>query len=135
MDALSSKEEEARGAKGSPSSSGDFKFTKLDRIRRSVEYRQIMVEGHKFRTPHFIFRWRVNRVGIQRLGISVSKKVGNSCARNRVKRRLREFFRHNRQKLPSGVDVVIIAAQGSSSLETRETFEELNRAVEQGFLL
>ncbi len=127
------KKKKLRGAKGLPSSSGDLKFTKLDRIRRSVEYRQIMVEGHKFRTPHFIFRWRVNRVGIRRLGISVSKKVGNSCARNRVKRRLREFFRHNRQKLPSGVDVVIIAAQGSSSLETRETFEELNRAVEQGF--
>ncbi len=133
MDALSSKEEEPRGEKGLPSSSGNFKFTKLDRIRRSVDYRQIMIEGHKFNAPHFIFRWRVNRTGIQRLGISVSKKVGNSCARNRVKRRLREFFRHNRQKLPSGVDMVIIAAQGSSNMETREIFEELNRAVEQGF--
>jgi ribonuclease P protein component len=133
MDALSSKEEEPRGEKGLQSSSGNFKFTKLDRIRRSVDYRQIMIEGHKFKAPHFIFRWRVNRAGIQRLGISVSKKVGNSCARNRVKRRLREFFRHNRQKLPSGVDLVIIAAQGSSNMETREIFEELNRAVEQGF--
>ncbi len=133
MDALSSKEEELKDEKGLPSSSGDFKFTKLDRIRRSAEYRQIMVEGLKFRTSHFIFRWRVTRVGIPRLGISVSKKVGNSCARNRVKRRLREFFRHNRQKLPSGIDVVIIAAQGSSNLETREIFEELNRAVDQGF--
>jgi len=133
MDVLSSKGEERRDAKGLLYSSSDLKLTKLDRIRRSGEYRQIMTEGQKLKTPHFIFRWRVNRVGIRRLGISVSKKVGNSCARNRVKRRLREYFRHNRQKLPSSVDVVIIAAQGSSSLETPEIFEELNRAIEQGF--
>lgn len=133
MDVWSSKEEDPRDEKDLQSSSGGYKLTKLDRIRRSVEYRQIMVEGQKLRTPHFILRWRVNIFGFRRLGISVSKKVGNSCVRNRVKRRLREYFRHNRQKLPSGIDLVIIAAQGSSGLETNEIFEELNRAVEKRF--
>ncbi|MCL5124694.1 MAG: ribonuclease P protein component [Deltaproteobacteria bacterium] len=133
MDALFSKEEGPRDEKGLQCSSGDLKLTKSDRIRRSAEYRQIMAEGRQFRSPHFIFRWRVNSVGLRRLGISVSKKVGNSCARNWVKRRLREYFRHNRQKLPSGVDVVIIAAQGSSRLGTREIFEEFDRAFGQGF--
>ncbi|MGC8660542.1 MAG: ribonuclease P protein component [Desulfomonilaceae bacterium] len=133
MDALSSKEEEPRDDKGLQSSSGDFKLTKSDRIRRSLEYRQIMVEGHKIRSPHFILRWRVNDAGLRRVGISVSKKVGNSCARNWVKRRLREYFRHSRQKLPPGIDIVIIAVQGSARLGTREIFAELDRVVGQGF--
>jgi len=134
MDVLSSREGEPRVAKGLPSSSCDLKLTKSDRIRRSEDYRDIMMKGRKMRTPHFVIRWRVNTVGIPRLGISVSKKVGDSCARNRVKRRLREYSRHNRHKLSDCTDLVIVAAQGSSDLETRKIFEELDRAFEQGFL-
>ena len=134
MDVLSSRGGEPKDAKGLPSSSCDLKLTKLDRIRRSEDYREIMMKGRKIRTPHFVIRWRENTLGIPRLGISVSKKVGNSCARNRVKRRLREYFRHNRHKLSGCMDLVIVAAQGSSDLDTRKIFEELDRAVEQGFL-
>ena len=133
MGVLSSKEGEPKDAKDSPCSSCGFRFTRRDRIRRSEDYREIMVKGRKIRTPHFVVRWRVNTVGVRRLGISVSKRVGNSCARNRVKRRLREYFRHNRHKLPNCMDLVIIAGQGSSILETSEIFKELDRAMTQGF--
>lgn len=133
MDVLSSRGDEPKDARGFPSNSSDLKLTKFDRIRRSVDYRKVMAQGRKIRTPHFVVRWSVNSVDNRRLGISVSKKVGNACVRNRVKRRLREYFRHNRQKLPPCIDVVIIAAQGSSGLETQEIFTELNRAVNQGF--
>jgi ribonuclease P protein component len=133
MDVLSSRGDEPKDARGFPYNSSDLKLTKLDRIRRSGDYRKVMVQGRKIRTPHFVVRWRVNSVDNRRLGISVSKKVGNACVRNRVKRRLREYFRHNRHKMPTCIDVVIIAGQGSSGLETREIFEELNRAIKQEF--
>ncbi|MCX5872297.1 MAG: ribonuclease P protein component [Deltaproteobacteria bacterium] len=133
MDVLSSRGDEPKDARGFPYNSSDLKLTKLDRIRRSGDYRKVMAQGRKIRTPHFVIRWRVNSVDNRRLGISVSKKVGNACVRNRVKRRLREYFRHNRHKMPTCIDVVIIAAKGSSGLETREIFEELNRAINQGF--
>jgi len=43
-----------------------------------------------------------------RLGLSVSRKIGNAVVRNRWKRRLREAFRLNQSSLPQGVDLIVI---------------------------
>jgi ribonuclease P protein component len=132
MDALSSKEEGLKAASGLQYNSY-LKLPKTDRIRRSGDFRKVMSKGQKLRARHFIIRWSLNGLDTTRLGLTVSKKVGNSCARNRVKRRLREYFRHNRRTLPSGVDLVIIATNGSSDLKTCEIFEELHEALGRRF--
>ena len=44
-----------------------------------------------------------------RIGISVSKKVGNSVVRHHVTRLIRESFRLNREQLDSGLDIVVVA--------------------------
>ena len=49
-----------------------------------------------------------NTIGINRIGLSVSKRVaGGGVMRNRIRRRLREVFRKNRPALPTGFDFVI----------------------------
>jgi len=58
--------------------------------------------------------------GESRVGISVSKKVGNSIVRHRIKRLIKESFRLNKEKFYCGYDVVIIArttAKGKSYTE------------------
>ncbi len=50
-----------------------------------------------------------NETGQLRLGISVSKKVGNSVVRHRTARLIREAFRLNRQKIKDGYDIVVVA--------------------------
>ncbi|GAC1577814.1 MAG: hypothetical protein NVS3B20_25670 [Polyangiales bacterium] len=75
--------------------------------------------GARVQTPHFIL---LLARGPQppraaRLGITVTKKVGESVRRNRVRRLVREAFRRDPSLLPHGVDMVVIAKMGSPTLD------------------
>ena len=61
------------------------------------------------------------------MGLTVSRKVGNAVTRNRVKRWLREVWRHHRDALPDSVDVVLIARPSAADAgldRLREAFLE-----------
>ena len=68
--------------------------------------------------------------GRARLGVTVSRKVGNAVVRNRVKRRIREWFRRDGSALAQGRDVVVIARASAASLEGSAVFAELSRAAQ-----
>ena len=102
-----------------------YRLSKWDRIRKSHEFEVVMRRGASRQTQNFKIRLLSNRVGWARLGLVVGKRVGNACVRNRVKRRLREFFRLNRQIFPPGSDVVIIAKVGAGAIESEEMYQEL----------
>ena len=50
-----------------------------------------------------------NRTNTNRVGITVSKKLGHAVVRNRVRRRLREIYRLNEAKFAPGWDIVVVA--------------------------
>lgn len=52
---------------------------------------------------------RRNRAGLNRVGITVSKKLGHAVVRNRIRRRLREIYRLNEAKFQPGWDIVVVA--------------------------
>ena len=52
---------------------------------------------------------RKNRTGTNRVGITVSKKLGHAVVRNRVRRRLREVYRLHEAKFQPGWDIVVVA--------------------------
>jgi ribonuclease P protein component len=52
---------------------------------------------------------RKNRTGTNRVGITVSKKLGKAHVRNRVRRRLREVYRLNEEQFQPGWDIVVVA--------------------------
>lgn len=127
MDDSSSSGEGPKDVSACQSRGKNFRLTKGDRIRRGSDYRRIMKEGGHYRTSHFSIRMLGNPLGQARLGIIAGKKVGNACARNRIKRRLREYFRLNRDKMPPGTDLVFIAGRGAASLDTCELVRELHQ--------
>ncbi len=133
MDESSSSGEEQKDAGACQSDARSFRLTKRDRIRQSSDFRRIMRKGVRYFTPHFHIRMLRNPLGITRLGITAGRKAGKACARNRIKRRLREYFRLNRDKMPSGTDLVFIASQGAAALETKQLFAELDRFFETKF--
>lgn len=66
--------------------------------------------------------------GPSRLGIVVTKKIGNAVARNRVKRVCRECFRLWPDFVPEGIDLVVIAKEGAPELGLAAVRAEWERA-------
>ena len=58
---------------------------------------------------HLVLYARKNHTGKNRVGITVSKKLGHAVVRNRVRRRLREVYRLNEERFSSGWDIVVVA--------------------------
>ena len=86
--------------------------------------------GCRLHTPHFILLLAANSVDRSKLGLTVSRKIGNAVMRNRVKRQVREFFRHQQKNFTVPVDFSVVAKLGAASLSLAETFAELQQALE-----
>ncbi len=126
VDSLCSSAAEPRVGNSCLSELPRYRFTRRDRVRKSAEFGVVMRRGTTRQTPHFKIRALPNTFGCVRLGLVVGKRAGNACVRNLIKRRLREYFRLNRQLLPPNMDLVIIAKTGAGSLESEALIQELN---------
>ncbi len=78
-------------------------------IKRNHEFQRLYAKGKSSATPYLAVYWRKNRLGINRLGLTVGKKVGGAVTRNRVRRRIREIYRLHEAELTPGCDIVIVA--------------------------
>jgi ribonuclease P protein component len=83
-------------------------FPARQRIRSGSEFRRVYASKVRVTEGGMLIYGCLNGLGYPRLGLSVSRKVGNAVARNRWKRLLREAFRKSRADLPAGIDLVIV---------------------------
>jgi len=75
--------------------------------------------------------FREGESGTTRLGITVTKRVGNAVKRNRIKRLCREYFRLNRNRLDGNWDINIIAKKEASAIASKEVFKSLKAMFNQ----
>jgi ribonuclease P protein component len=95
------------------------------RLTRHVEFAFAQRSGRRVTTAHFLLLVAARPAATSadppapapaRLGIVTSRKVGGAVQRNRVRRLCRECFRRWPELLPAGVDLVVIARPGASTL-------------------
>lgn len=68
-----------------------------------------LYQTNGFASPYMVLYARKNRTGANRVGITVSKKLGKAHIRNRIRRRLREVYRLSEEAFQPGWDIVLVA--------------------------
>ncbi len=98
-----------------------------ERLKKSREFQRAYKNGKKNWNPHFVIYVYRTELSQSRLGITVSKKVGNSVTRNRVKRLIREAFRMLKPELLPQYDIVVVGRKDASDLSGLQAQESLHQ--------
>ena len=94
-------------------------------LKKNYQFRFVYNKGRSIANRYLVMYVVKNNLQINRIGYSVSKKVGNSVTRSRITRLLRESYRLTEHNLESGYDIVVIA-RGSMK---EATFAETDRSL------
>lgn len=89
-------------------------------LKKNHQFRSVYKDGKSNANKYLIMYIMENGLGINRVGISVSKKVGNSVVRHRVTRLIRESYRLHEDIFNSGLDIVIIARPSAATVGYQE---------------
>jgi ribonuclease P protein component len=109
------------------------RFTKADRLLQRAEFVHLTTHAAKVSSRYFILFFEPGRYQRIRIGVTVSRKVGNAVKRNRIKRLVREFFRANRCLFRRTWDIHVIArrdAAGDCRRAVLLSLEKLFRRIE-----
>ena len=99
-------------------------------LKKNADFNLVYQSGRSLANKYLVMYVRENGVNKNRLGISVSKKVGNSVVRHRITRLVRESYRLNEEKFTKGFDLAVVsrtAAKGKSYYEMESALLHLGR--------
>ncbi|MCX5881627.1 MAG: ribonuclease P protein component [Deltaproteobacteria bacterium] len=98
-----------------------FAFPKIARILKRYEFVEFYSFGKAVHSSGFVLVYKSGKASRSRIGITVSRKVGNAVVRNRIKRRVREYYRLHSIAVPNGWDFHVIAKKPSATLSFQQT--------------
>jgi len=96
-------------------------------LKKNYQFRYVYSKGKSIANKNLVMYVLKNNSNFKfnRLGISVSKKVGNSVVRSRVTRLIRESYRLNENNIKVGFDIIVIARNTANGL----TYEQMNNSL------
>lgn len=111
---------------------GSTAAARRGRLSRSAEFDRVYRQGRAHANRWLVlYAFRRTRTGGPRLGMSVSRRVGDAVDRNRVKRLLREAFWAEPERLPAQHDFVIVARPPARDLAQREGLAGIRRTLDE----
>lgn len=94
-------------------------------LKKNNYFQNVYRNGKSYANRFFVMYVLENDLDKNRLGISVSKKVGNSVVRHHVTRLVREAYRLQEEMFHSGLDIVVIARVAAKNVSYHETEKAL----------
>ena len=104
-------------------------------IKENYEFRRMYAKGKSAVTPNLVMYCRKNNRKNNRLGVTVSTKLGHAVVRNRARRRLRELFRLSQPDMLQGYDVLLVARHRTARAPYRMLQRDYRRAAKKLGLL
>ena len=102
-----------------------MKFT--ESLTSNRDFKRLYARGKSAASPLLVAYCRKNGTERNRLGLTVSTKVGKAVHRNGIRRRLREIYRLGEERVRRGFDIVVVARVRCRHAAYRELEEELWR--------
>lgn len=97
----------------------------MERLRSNAQFSEVYRTHRSFADDFLVMYIRKNGESFNRVGVSVSKKIGNSVVRHRVKRLVKEAFRNSEDMFNSGLDIVFVARKNAAFM----TYSDAQRSL------
>ena len=94
-------------------------------LKKNSDFQNVYKYGKSYANRFFFLYVLENKTEANRLGISVSKKVGNSVIRHHITRLVREAYRLQEEMFGNGLDIVVIARAAAKNITYHETEKAL----------
>ena len=94
-------------------------------LKKNSDFKNVYENGISFANKYLVMYVLENQTQKNRIGISVSKKVGNSVIRHRITRLIRESYRLHEDMFNSGLDIVVIARVNAKNSNYWDIVSEL----------
>lgn len=101
-----------------------MKYAYSESLKKNRDFQAVYKKGTSYANKYLVMYVKENQLGTNRIGISVSKKVGNSVVRHRLCRLVRESYRLHEREFHSGLDIVVVARVNAK----KRTFREIESA-------
>lgn len=95
-----------------------MKFTQ--KLKKNSDFSNVYKNGSSKANRYLVMYVMENNENYNRLGISISKKVGNSVKRHYFKRCVKESYRLHEEMFNSGLDIVVLARQGARDIKFKD---------------
>ncbi len=96
-------------------------------LNNNNDFKRVYKLGKSVVTETFVFYYLENDIGVNRIGFTVTKKLGNAVHRNRMRRRLKESFYRNYSDKIKNHDIVVVARKNSYNC----SFDKIDNSMKE----
>lgn len=109
---------------------------KEQRVKKNNEFQEVFKKGTSIANRQFVvYKLKKEDQHLFRIGLSVSKKIGNAVVRNQIKRYLRQVFLELKEEIENDFDYVIIARKPAADMDFHEVKKSMLHVLKKSKVL